>query len=640
MSTRASRSTRIRLNQDDFRKLLATPRPTASQAQTHRKRRTIIPPKLSKVAPAASQALSKGKSRKPGKQPADRAANPVTDESQTYRDRAAERRQAESQSERPLERQELLDHTEERDVTYEQSKYLGGDVDHTHLVKGLDYLLLNKVRRDQAQGDTDHQQDWDKTLESLHHHSNAPELPKAEELATATPPRFLTTQGAAIYHACVEWLKQYHQALPRHNEAFFPGRLLFSFELVGTQGQIGNPFAVPTTIHRSKADINRLGIFHQSSGEPTSDASHTSQVITNKVTQLLGNRAKRPSKAIQSPPEPLAAPARPRGSTPRVATTRSKDAAVPGSTANVQPIPTTSASTTSSDKQSTGSSDRSDAESTASDDEDEDIFAGVGSNYTVSAARAPPTIRPTAQTRIVKLFGPHLTEPLDAADHPTADPAASMALDTANATITRLEKRKQVMRAEMQAAKQARLEAKDEPIAETTLVPDQCSGILGPLPGAQRSVGLRLQNFNQADETGYGITEELGGSSSDDNDSDGHSHTTRNGVTVCTGIQPTGVSEAPSTLRVPTTVMDQGTAKNKRAQLSRWDFDTLEEWQHYKEQQTALPKAAFQYGVKVADGRKRSNRPLAKTPFKPKDEKAKLDRDLLKIKRIMGQKYQ
>ncbi|KAJ1973212.1 hypothetical protein H4R34_005152 [Dimargaris verticillata] len=85
--------------------------------------------------------------------------------------------------------------------------------------------------------------------------------------------------------------------------------------------------------------------------------------------------------------------------------------------------------------------------------------------------------------------------------------------------------------------------------------------------------------------------------------------------------------------------MDQGTAKNKRAQLSRWDFDTVEEWQHYKEQQTALPKAAFQYGVKVADGRKRSNRPPSKTPAKPKDEKTKLDRDLLKIKRIMDQKY-
>lgn len=30
-------------------------------------------------------------------------------------------------------------------ISVEDSKYLGGDVDHTHLVKGLDYALLQKV---------------------------------------------------------------------------------------------------------------------------------------------------------------------------------------------------------------------------------------------------------------------------------------------------------------------------------------------------------------------------------------------------------------------------------------------------------------------------------------------------------------
>ena len=32
----------------------------------------------------------------------------------------------------------------------EQSKYLGGDLKHTHLVKGLDYALLQKIRAEQA----------------------------------------------------------------------------------------------------------------------------------------------------------------------------------------------------------------------------------------------------------------------------------------------------------------------------------------------------------------------------------------------------------------------------------------------------------------------------------------------------------
>jgi IK cytokine len=34
-------------------------------------------------------------------------------------------------------------------LTAEQTKYLGGDIDHTHLVKGLDFALLSKMRDEQ-----------------------------------------------------------------------------------------------------------------------------------------------------------------------------------------------------------------------------------------------------------------------------------------------------------------------------------------------------------------------------------------------------------------------------------------------------------------------------------------------------------
>ena len=33
-------------------------------------------------------------------------------------------------------------------LTFEETKYLGGDLEHTHLVKGLDYALLQKVSID------------------------------------------------------------------------------------------------------------------------------------------------------------------------------------------------------------------------------------------------------------------------------------------------------------------------------------------------------------------------------------------------------------------------------------------------------------------------------------------------------------
>ena len=32
-------------------------------------------------------------------------------------------------------------------LSMEESKFLGGDLEHTHLVRGLDYALLQKVRR-------------------------------------------------------------------------------------------------------------------------------------------------------------------------------------------------------------------------------------------------------------------------------------------------------------------------------------------------------------------------------------------------------------------------------------------------------------------------------------------------------------
>jgi hypothetical protein len=61
-----------------------------------------------------------------------------------YRDRASER-----------QRQDKVGDAEDPEgggvaalaaVDIEMSKYLGGDLAHTHLVKGLDYALLNKVR--------------------------------------------------------------------------------------------------------------------------------------------------------------------------------------------------------------------------------------------------------------------------------------------------------------------------------------------------------------------------------------------------------------------------------------------------------------------------------------------------------------
>jgi len=55
--------------------------------------------------------------------------------------------------------------------------------------------------------------------------------------------------------------------------------------------------------------------------------------------------------------------------------------------------------------------------------------------------------------------------------------------------------------------------------------------------------------------------------------------------------------------------MDMG---NKKGPVGRWDFDTQEEYADYMGNKEAMPKAAFQYGMKMSDGRKTRGKGLGK----------------------------
>ncbi len=80
------------------------------------------------------------------------------------------------------------------------------------------------------------------------------------------------------------------------------------------------------------------------------------------------------------------------------------------------------------------------------------------------------------------------------------------------------------------------------------------------------------------------------------------------------------------------TKMDLG---NKKGPIGRWDFDTAEEYADYMSKKEALPKAAFQYGVKMNEGRKTRGKvagPGGKT------EKAKLDKEWNKISAIIDKR--
>lgn len=88
---------------------------------------------------------------------------------------------------------------------------------------------------------------------------------------------------------------------------------------------------------------------------------------------------------------------------------------------------------------------------------------------------------------------------------------------------------------------------------------------------------------------------------------------------------------------MPKTVLIQGRFSffqgNKKGPIGRWDFDTTEEYADYMSTKEALPKAAFQYGVKMSEGRKTRGKAVGQ-----KNDKAKLDREWNKISAIIDKR--
>ncbi|EFN50558.1 hypothetical protein CHLNCDRAFT_136594, partial [Chlorella variabilis] len=128
-----------------------------------------------------------------------------------------------------------------RGVSYEDSKYLGGDVAHTHLVKGLDFALLQKVRAEQEAGKKGGGAGSDGEGE-------APVLAKRVPLGEPeAPATFATPLGRAV-HAFFFDPSQRGAGMPVA-ELFLPRRTAFVYELE----EAGAP-DIPTTLRRSRED--------------------------------------------------------------------------------------------------------------------------------------------------------------------------------------------------------------------------------------------------------------------------------------------------------------------------------------------------------------------------------------------------
>lgn len=150
---------------------------------------------------SGEDAQTKRKRRRP-RHDSDRTDKQDKDEGPTYRDLAAERRAREAES--------GTSEAAELNVDIERSKFLGGDAEHTHLVKGLDFSLLNKIKRETERERQDaraHSADAASTTAQLSSSSGkAPALaaPRASKFAQSVLSAALADHSTALFAAAAQ----------------------------------------------------------------------------------------------------------------------------------------------------------------------------------------------------------------------------------------------------------------------------------------------------------------------------------------------------------------------------------------------------------------------------------------------------
>ena len=123
-----------------------------------------------------------------------------------------------------------------RKRSIEESKYLGGDVERTHLVKGLDFALLNKVRTD---------------IEDARAMKEEEKIEREEEAGATRPPK-VTSKTARALH---EFLTRGTMTRGKFRESFASGAVSYSFDLSAKSKR-----DVPTTLLKSTDDDGMAGV--------------------------------------------------------------------------------------------------------------------------------------------------------------------------------------------------------------------------------------------------------------------------------------------------------------------------------------------------------------------------------------------
>lgn len=263
-----------RLTNDDFRRLLMTPRSSIpssipSSHSVEKTEKVIDEPPTEDDDKAAQRRKKKSFYAKLKKQEEDKMAELA----KMYRDRAKERREGQNpdyQAEDPLstasgyravapDLKSGLDAAERRRQMIQESKFLGGDMEHTHLVKGLDYALLQKVRSEIQVKEQEQEDEMEKLVSKPKKEKKAKE---EEEM------QFKTRLGRNIYRVAIK------SNIVERNPLFAQGRMAYAVDL---NEEVADS-DIPSTLIRSKSDVPNL--------EATPTLT-TNDIVINKLAQIL-----------------------------------------------------------------------------------------------------------------------------------------------------------------------------------------------------------------------------------------------------------------------------------------------------------------------------------------------------------------
>lgn len=408
-----------------------------------------------------------------------------------------------------------IDAAERRKQMIQESKFLGGDMEHTHLVKGLDYALLQKVRSEIVVKELEEEDEPEEAEEKK------PEEEPAKEIK-APPPKpekkeleFQTVMGKNIFNTVAARRSRHVE----RNELFAPGRMAYVIDLAEDENAESD---IPTTLIRSKADV-------PSSAEDIQTLT-TNDIVINKLAQILsylrqGGRSKKNKRRDKDKP----------------LFKEDDDMKPPGN------------SGVSGGGGSSGSRHRKETH------EDDSIYGNIG-DYVPSRASGGSGEYGGGSSR-------HRGEKSKS----LAEYEKSRAGEGGSGSST----------TKGYFGKNEEEEIKERDIPPPPRISAFISKITAE-PEGYAECYPGLEEMNDA---------------IDDSDDE-----------------------------VDYTKMDLG---NKKGPVGRWDFDTQEEYSDYMSTKEALPKAAFQYGVKMQDGRKTRKHKTEK------NEKAELDREWQKIQNII-----